>query len=363
MVWGGRGRIGNTIHYWFYGVWAGHMTIDPSALTPGDGFNNSILAGLGTLIRTMIQSPNYVPGVSGWTINKDGSAEFNNLTIRGTFDGTDFIINVNGAFFYNGAPGSTTLSIGIAPVATTDPFGTSVNAGVWLYNSSLPLIGLNPGSTSLDITEPGIIRYLSGATFEQSPAQIIASVGGTSPAQFIAMAIEGASTTTVGAHDKVVTQFNSAAADNSSSANESFDYIGSNGTEHEYAFLDITGFNILAGAITAVHPGSSPAVGESWQSVALTNSWTGGPLNFKKMPDNTVYLMCAPTTPAAAVNGTIATLPVGYRPANPQPFNGTHALAASFNEHFTINTNGTLVASGFGASQPVYIDDFFPLDL
>jgi len=36
------------------------------------------------LIRSSIQSPNYVAGVSGWTINQDGSVEFNNATFRGT---------------------------------------------------------------------------------------------------------------------------------------------------------------------------------------------------------------------------------------------------------------------------------------
>lgn len=36
------------------------------------------------LIRSAIQSPNYVAGVSGWTINQDGSVEFNNATFRGT---------------------------------------------------------------------------------------------------------------------------------------------------------------------------------------------------------------------------------------------------------------------------------------
>lgn len=44
-------------------------------------FRNSILAGL-TLIREAIQSQNYDPGVDGWTINADGTAEFSDLTIR-----------------------------------------------------------------------------------------------------------------------------------------------------------------------------------------------------------------------------------------------------------------------------------------
>lgn len=44
----------------------------------------SPLVGGTTLIRTAIQSPGYVFGVSGWSINKDGSAEFNNVTARGS---------------------------------------------------------------------------------------------------------------------------------------------------------------------------------------------------------------------------------------------------------------------------------------
>lgn len=46
-------------------------------------FRNSIIGGMGKLIRQMIQSPNYVAGSAGWTINRDGSAEFNNATVRG----------------------------------------------------------------------------------------------------------------------------------------------------------------------------------------------------------------------------------------------------------------------------------------
>lgn len=35
------------------------------------------------LLREAIQSPNYVVNVSGWTINQDGTVEFNNATLRG----------------------------------------------------------------------------------------------------------------------------------------------------------------------------------------------------------------------------------------------------------------------------------------
>ena len=42
------------------------------------GFANSIIGGMSNLIRKAIQSPNYQPGTEGWTVNQDGSAEFNN---------------------------------------------------------------------------------------------------------------------------------------------------------------------------------------------------------------------------------------------------------------------------------------------
>lgn len=46
-------------------------------------FRNEILGSGGELVRTRIKSDNYVPGVSGWDIERNGNAEFNNLVARG----------------------------------------------------------------------------------------------------------------------------------------------------------------------------------------------------------------------------------------------------------------------------------------
>ena len=46
-------------------------------------FSNTITGSNGALIRERIKSPDFVTGVSGWSINKDGSAEFNNAVFRG----------------------------------------------------------------------------------------------------------------------------------------------------------------------------------------------------------------------------------------------------------------------------------------
>ena len=91
------------------------------------------VVGSTILRRPAIQSPNYAAGSSGWTINQDGSAEFNNLTIRGTFQGTDFVINANGAFFYSGTPAAGNLIASVATAAGTDAFGNNYVAGVGSY--------------------------------------------------------------------------------------------------------------------------------------------------------------------------------------------------------------------------------------
>lgn len=95
---------------------------------PGDP-----VVGSTVLRRPAIQSPNYVATVSGWTINADGSAEFNNLTIRGTFNGTDFIMNSSGLFIYSGTPALGNLLISLAPAAGTDSFGNAYEQGIASY--------------------------------------------------------------------------------------------------------------------------------------------------------------------------------------------------------------------------------------
>lgn len=83
---------------------------------------NPVVGGT-VLRRASIESPNHVPGVSGWSINQDGSVEFNSGTFRGQI--------VGGALFiYNGSPGPgnpPVLSV-VAPGVTQDPYGNTVGA-------------------------------------------------------------------------------------------------------------------------------------------------------------------------------------------------------------------------------------------
>lgn len=55
-------------------------------------FRDSVVRGV-TLIREAIQSANFVTGVSGWTINRDGTVEFASAIVRGLIE----VIGANGA--------------------------------------------------------------------------------------------------------------------------------------------------------------------------------------------------------------------------------------------------------------------------
>lgn len=69
------------------------------AMSPG----NQAITG-GTVLRTpAIQSPDYVPGVSGWIIRSDGSAEFN----AGTFRGSIEVGSLTGQHFWVNNPNTT----------------------------------------------------------------------------------------------------------------------------------------------------------------------------------------------------------------------------------------------------------------
>lgn len=235
----------------------------------------------GVILRIpAIQSPNYVPGVSGWAIFQNGSVEFNNGTFRGTVTAATII----GSTIENSASNPKTSINPDGTIKITNASGQVIfqiaadGTVTWFSAAGAQLMQISP-TGFISITEPSLIKFPSGASFEQGIAEIFTNVGGTIPAQFISMEISSASTTTVGAHDSVVMTLNSAADDNSSSANLDFIYLGSNGTPHEYAFMDTTGFNILAGAIVAVDPGSAPATPAAWHTIALQNSYTAGTNN------------------------------------------------------------------------------------
>lgn len=74
-------------------------------------FRNPVVGGGGGLIRDWIQSSNFVTGVSGWRITREGNAEFNEITVRGEVIaqqgdnivvlGIDDLLSAPGLFFFD----------------------------------------------------------------------------------------------------------------------------------------------------------------------------------------------------------------------------------------------------------------------
>lgn len=107
-------------------------------------FSDPILGDEGELIRDSIRSSDYVPGVSGWRIGTDGSAEFSDADLRGQLVAE--------------APDGSRIEITADPVAavTLDPAGLS---GLVTGPADLRT-GTDPGSP----TSPGLL--LRGPAYE-----------------------------------------------------------------------------------------------------------------------------------------------------------------------------------------------------
>lgn len=118
------------------------------------------LVGGTVLRRAAIRSPNFVTGVSGWTINQDGSAEFNNVVIRNgqVVSGT--------ALFYSGPPALGNLVASISAAAGVDSFGNAYKAGVNTYGAGGSYINLLNNTVSIGAssgdTHPGTVQGGAG---------------------------------------------------------------------------------------------------------------------------------------------------------------------------------------------------------
>lgn len=109
-------------------------------------FSNPVVGGE-TLIRNSIQSEDYVPGVSGWAIFRNGNAEFLNIVARGSFHAE----NAASGSFVDVDPGTTDVTILINPP-------DSANVGVTFTPAALFAAIVNPAtdSTQLSLTSPNI---------------------------------------------------------------------------------------------------------------------------------------------------------------------------------------------------------------
>lgn len=73
------GDAGATATATFSGITIPFDQVGPSALEWAD----PIAAGDGSLVYPALKSPNYLAGIAGWKIDRDGNAEFNDIDVRG----------------------------------------------------------------------------------------------------------------------------------------------------------------------------------------------------------------------------------------------------------------------------------------
>lgn len=115
------------------------------------------LVGSTVLERNSIQSPNYTAGSSGWTINQDGSVEFNNGTFRGVVSaGTVELFDGNGnqRIYIGGSGANPYIQLQNAYGAVIGLLSTRQDALLWYQDMGSatqgPLLAAIAGKTGTD---------------------------------------------------------------------------------------------------------------------------------------------------------------------------------------------------------------------
>jgi hypothetical protein len=152
----------------------------------GFTFRDIVVAGT-TLVREAIQSPNYEAGASGWTINQDGSAEFNGIVIRGTGvfgnpTGQRVYISPTGVIQIYNSANQLVGEWNASHLIVQDPSATGGNVEIALNGAGRSYLSLGPN------LQPGF-SFTAGQLYAESTptdAYLIMSspvIGGGSPAQ------------------------------------------------------------------------------------------------------------------------------------------------------------------------------------
>lgn len=294
------------------------------------GFRSSILAGT-TLVRAAIQSEDYVPGVSGWAVFRNGDVEFNSGTFRGTLAAAMIIGSVFGS-------------------STTDP-------SIWIneddqntiraYDAAGDLlleIGARPGSGA------GAVFYDTANPYSLSIGnQILWAQGSPLLTPFAAM------------------------------------YQTASGILLNTQLAGGVGFDILSTAWKWVRPGSdtldtwtvvgsggtAPAFNTNWATSTTFNGSTNwAQLQFQRTAHGRGALTGCWKAGATVPGLSVFNLPVGYRPAVQQPVwierkTGTAPAVTSsfFGQVSTAGNLNIVTATGGGvaANDEYMIQAEYPL--
>lgn len=264
------------------------------------GFTDPIVGGI-SLRKPAIRSPNYLAGSTGWTINVDGSAEFNNLTIRGTFFGTNFEIGPLGAFFYSGTPATGNLIASITPASGADDgFGNAYLAGQSTYGIGAQtfselfggnlLLG-NMASNVPDTADSGLVQA-------QGPLMVLRSPVNASPSL-----VRDAVRITLAAGQTAQT---------TGSANAPQIQVLANDLASDVDML-LPGSVIRCSDIGAAETWQTPSYGTGWSGSTTFNGLTTiTPLRYRRDNEDNLWLIGGFKAAAVAPSDPIFQLPAAY---------------------------------------------------
>lgn len=155
------------------------------------GFSRDIAGGDGNLNVTSFQNPTYVPGTNGWQVTKAGSAEFNDVIVRGTVE-AGFFIGYGDAgeiLIYSGNPATGgTLLMSVSSAAGADPWGNGYGQGFYLYapdgaiialsfDGPLPILAMRPPSVKHLIVQPFVFSSANNAGAADENQWLVMSSG------------------------------------------------------------------------------------------------------------------------------------------------------------------------------------------
>jgi len=293
----------------------------------------------GTVLRIPAeQSPNFVHLISGWFIGQDGSAEFNDVTIRG-----GEVVN-GSALYYSPSEGAgnLVLSVNGNTANTTDSFGNVVLPGTTTY--------ADVGGTFYAMQTYSTNITLYSATSQAGPysSQGIIEMQSGQGLTIRDLSGNGLSIDTSGGPIVI-------------------DPTGS-------AAITIEGALTVTAPITATSgTAASPTVitTDTWHAMTLANSWANvagfATARYRLTAANQVEIIGA-INAAAASAVTFFTLPAAYRPASQQPVAGAGANAsvpAGLSPWIRCDTSGNLTVQNTGAipaAFQLFFHGFISLD-
>jgi len=313
------------------------------------GYSNPIIGGGdGALVYPQIKSPNFsVAAKTGWAILKDGTAYFFSVTAEGVvtateFDGTDFVIDAAGEFFYSSTPADGNLILAIANAAGSDQYGNAYKQGLMVLGtgaSAGAYVWLDPalGRVVVQSVLTGFQAICDGGSLTMSTPGSIAH-----PATYatqdapLASIIESPSDGTHGAAEMKL-----------------------------YAGTASAGPYISSPFAVALNPSTGAA--ETWHVPSLTGGWSqasGMTVQYTLLPVGLLALAGRVKAGTVTAGTIVMTLPAGYYPATGTISLQCRNVSGNGTVNFTLNTSGQLqYQSGASANDIIDLDSVKPISM